>query len=387
AVAQARISVMASRVLQGRRGFQQVGMAVTDDQGEFRVARLPTGRYIVCAAPMTTGGPNTKSTYIESCYPGPPEGGAASAMEIPAGREAQVNFTLQETPVYQVRGTLTGGPKTARISVSLQSRELNGSGRPGVSTGAGIGPDGGFRIFGVAPGEYTIACDYWEENLRLTARVPVTVGSSDVEGVAVHLEPAIRLTGVVQAASAKGTAAPAQPWSLSLRSEDPAGGVSQAVWQNGTQSFTIPELPAGTYRLNANPPSPFYVKSAMLDGRDLTREAIPLARSGGRIEVTISDDSGSIEGSVKDQDGQIVAGASVMASAEGREPRFVPANAEGRFRFDGLPPGDYAVTAWNDLQPVEYADSDWMNRHARPSKVSVAAGQTGSADVVEQVIQ
>ena len=387
-IPQVRVTVMISRVLQGRRSFQSAGIAMTNDLGEFRVASLQAGRYIVCAIPALMGPPNGSTAYSETCYPGPPEGGAASAMDLPAGRETQVNFTLHETAVYKVHGTATNAPKAGSIAVSLQSRAQSGiGGMPAPAHSTTIRPDGTFTITGVPPGTYTMACDYWEEGGRLTARVPVSVGSSDVEGVVIHLEPAFRLSGTVRVESAGGNAMPKRPWPLNLRSQDPNGGGAQVTWSSDLLSFSVTEAPVGNYRVEGNPPPPFYVKSAVLDGRDLTREAVPIARSGGRLDLVVSDESGSIEGGVEDSDGQVVGGVPVMAMQEGRAPRNVVAGADGRFRISGLPPGDYSVYAWNDLQLVEYADSEWMNQHARGQKVSVSAGSTASVKVVEQIVK
>ena len=49
-----------------------------------------------CQGPTRAGEP----TAAEACYPGPVEGGAATAMEIPAGRETRVDLAMIRRPPY-----------------------------------------------------------------------------------------------------------------------------------------------------------------------------------------------------------------------------------------------------------------------------------------------
>ncbi len=49
--------LLASRVQDGRPRFQQAGMGVTNDLGEYRVASLPSGKYILCVHVNQTNEP------------------------------------------------------------------------------------------------------------------------------------------------------------------------------------------------------------------------------------------------------------------------------------------------------------------------------------------
>jgi hypothetical protein len=305
------------------------------------------------------------------------EGGAASAMELPAGHETRVDFTVRQVPAVRVRGTVTGMPKNQGAAVTLQQR---GPGRGSVNTRpANITPDGHFEVRGVTPGSYILATDYWEAGSRLTARVPVEVGGSDVEGVAVHLEPGPSISGSVRVESTSGKALPDQVWQLNLRSSDPTIGGGQLKWSKDRTTFTIADITPGIYRLEGTPPPPFYLKSATLGGRDLTREEVPIGQSVGQLEVVIGDDGGLIEGVVQDSDGQPAARAVVMAIQEGRSPRNVTSGADGHFRVANLAPGDYRIYAWDDLSQVEYADAEWMKHQGgKGQAVTVSPGQTAT---------
>jgi hypothetical protein len=383
-VMNAQVSVLGSRVMEGRRTFVMMSAAQTNDLGEFRVSSLPAGKFIFCArgpafmGTFTGANPNDSVTNGETCYPGPVEGGAASAMELSAGHETRIDFSVRQVPAVRIRGTVSGMPKNQGAAVSLQQR---GPGRGPVNVRpANITPDGKFEVRGVTPGSYMLATDYWEAGSRLTARVPVEVGGSDVEGISIHLESGPSIGGSVRVESTTGKTLPDKAWQMYLRSSDPTIGGGQLKWSKDRTTFTIADTTPGTYRLEGTPPPPFYLKSAMLGGRDLTREEVPIGQSAGQLEVVVSDDSGTIEGVVQDSDGQSPATrVTVMVIQEGRSPRNIPAGADGRFQIANLAPGDYRIYAWDDITQVEYADAEWMKHHGgKGQSVTLSPGQTAS---------
>ena len=122
----AQVTAMASHVVDGRPRFQQAGMGVANDLGEYRIASLTRGKYILCVHFNQPGSfypqAANQTMAADSCYPGPLEGGATSAMDLPAGRESKVDFTLNEVPAVHVRGTVTGLPEGRGTGISLIKR-------------------------------------------------------------------------------------------------------------------------------------------------------------------------------------------------------------------------------------------------------------------------
>ncbi|MDQ1470578.1 MAG: hypothetical protein QOJ99_2058 [Bryobacterales bacterium] len=381
------ITTMAARVTDGRRTFQGQGSANTNDLGEYRIAGLPAGKYIVCAQSagfnMNVVDAAGDSRVQEHCYPGPVEAGAASAMEI-AGNTARVDFTLARVPAVKIRGTLSGSSGHG-VAVSLYKRLPNMAGRIGMP--ATMAADGRFEIRGVTPGQYVLSADYWDSGKRLVARVPVEVGGADLDGVNVSLEPGFSLTGTVRIESKKATAADPRQINLILKSSDQMAGGGQMTWGKGRDSFTINELTPGNYRLECLPNGPFYLKSATLGGRDISKEEIPITQAAGSVEVVLSDETGALEGQVEDSEGKPIASWVMVLPASDqavRQPRNIISGADGHFTVPNLAPGKYQVFAWDDPQQVEYANSDWMQRNSAPVSVTVEAGQTAQVSKIRQ---
>jgi hypothetical protein len=377
------VAVLTSRVLEGKRSFQQSGMGVTNDLGEYRIAGQGAGKVILCARAQNDmvmlqipGG----MILGESCYPGPPDGGAASAMQLAAGREARVDFTLTHIQAVHIRGKVTGVPEGRGVMVSLQPRSAVRTGA--MTKQANMARDGNFDISGVMPGAWLLAVDYWEAGNRLFARVPVDVASSDLDGVTVHVEPGFPVTGTLRVESAAGRAPNLQQVNLGLRGTDVTSGTGTAQWDKERRAFTIADATPGTYALYVNAPAPFYLKSAMLGGRDLSREVVPILQAAGPIDVVLADDAGSIEGQLQDLNGEGVAGWA-MAVKDGRSPVGVMTGPDGSFKISALSPGDYRVYGWDDFLQVEWGDADWMRRNAGSGvAVSVGAGPASTVKVV-----
>lgn len=370
-----QVSLMTVRLVNGVRGLQQGYPATTsNDLGEYRFAGLMAGKYIICLTPTSAATP-----YAEKCYPGPADAGAAIAMDVSAGYEGRVDFTLTPLATHHVRGVVSGGPEEGRRMVSL----VPASGRMQMGLSARVGTDGNFDVTNVVPGAYTLTAATGQPNGRFTARVPVQVGSGDVDGIQLHLAPGLTVTGTVKVISAVGRKIEKPQYTALLRSSDPSLGATQGNWDESKMIFTMTDVVPSSYRFEFSAPAPFYVKSATMGGRDITSSEVTIADGAGTIEVVLSDDGGAVEGDVSSDDGSVAAW--ILLARDGGSPRNSRTDAKGHFKIDTIPPGDYKVYAWDDNSKVEYANPEWMRRHAKGVAVTVLPGQTAAVNLTRQV--
>jgi hypothetical protein len=376
------VSAMSARVFDGRIRFQPGGSTQTNDLGEYRIANLARGKFVFCARSRPFGGPqpqgqSAQTMPADSCYPGPIDGGSASAMDLPAGREAKVDFTLGQVTAVHVRGAVTGLPEGRGTGIRMIRRGNEiGNDVPGNVR------DGKFDFL-VPPGAYTIAADYFENGTRLMARVPVDVGGAEIDNLVVHLEPGFTVTGIVHTTSQSGRAAP-QQFGMLLRSSDQTAGGGQVKWDADHASFSITEMTAGSYRLEIGPPPPFYVKSATLAGQDILNNEIQISQAAGPIDVQLRDDGGTLEGDATDGNGQPVLSSVMLLRGNLRVAN--PMAQTGHFKLQNVAPGDYTICAWDDQTNIQYADPDWMRRNATGCQtVSVTAGQSQQIKLAQQI--
>src|ERR1700690_2650204 len=120
----------------GKRG--SMGAAATNDLGEYRVAGLFPGQYLVAAMPppdardyerprvkvAATAGSDAQpeTRYVTTYYPGTSDGSQASLIALKAGDEMPVNLTLVPTRTYRVRGIVTSLVPGQRTSVAIISK-------------------------------------------------------------------------------------------------------------------------------------------------------------------------------------------------------------------------------------------------------------------------
>jgi hypothetical protein len=378
-----QIVALATRVVEGRARLQQAGAAVTNDLGEYRLANLQRGKYLFCAHMNQNAAIQSASQTIpaDSCYPGPLEGGPASAMEISAGRETKIDFTVNQVLPVHIRGTITGLPEGRGIGVNLIKRSVSSDFQQNVPGTV----RGGQFDFRVPSGSYMITADYFEAGKRLSARVPVDAGASDIDNVVVHLDSGFTITGTIRVISQSGR--PAPQFGMSLRPSEPANATGQFKRDPDHPSFTFTDMVPGDFRLETTAPAPFYVKSANLAGQDILNNEIPISQAAGPIEVTLADDGGSIDADVVDSAGNPVAArvASVMLLRGRIRVSVFTAQSNGHIRLQNVAPGDYTIYAWDDPNAVQYAEPDWMRRYgAGGVPVSVTAGQNVQVKVTEQ---
>jgi len=362
------IETRTSRVVDGTRRYATAGMVAANDIGEYRAAGLYPGKYVLCAfmGKNRDGSSADANLYDEQC---------TSPMSVTAGANAVVDFQLTSASArHHVRGTISGAEDVSP-QVVLDC--------PNGPFSAPVGGDGAFDIEDVGSGSCILVATAFLENDRLVGEQAVDVRGANVDGIHLHLEKGFNVSGSVRIVSAGGKQPDASRYSVSLQPTERLISSTQTVWNDERTAFTLTNVMPGGYRFRFSVPPPFFVESATLGGRDIARSDFVFGPSTPGIEITLSDNGGTLEGVVSSGDRDVP--GFILLIQGGAEPRFGQADAAGKFRIEGLPPGDYKVSAWDDIANVEYANPAWMQLSARSVAVSIQAGLTAQAKLTRQV--
>ncbi len=387
----AQVQVYRAGWAQGRKRFEVVGSAISQDDGSFVIGNLGPGRYYLGAAqPHRDDDPQPDGlklheTYGTTYYPSVAEASAASPVDVAAGADVRgLEIRMRLARVFRIRGkavnTVTGGAGTQAY---LKLTPLDAREEPGhMEVGAVTGKDGLFEFRDVAPGSYVIAtgsvmlattfqvtspaqpeAEVKAPAAPLIGRAVVHVGEGDVDNVVVPLGDGALVTGTVRMAG--GDPSRPSPWpALMLAPADGQGEEPVAAQVKPDGTFRIPRIVPDQYSVELDGlPDGVYVKSVRFDGRDITGGALNLASgAGGLLEVVLSPDAAAVSGIVRGADGEAAAGATVQVCAGDDTVKYVSADENGEYKVGGLPPGDYRILAWEEVEPGLSLDASFRAR-------------------------
>ncbi len=379
-----------------RWGGGMSGGEMTNDLGEFRIAGLAPGRYILSTNPAGAfqSRPEAKKdepqeAFVPTYYPGSIDAAGASPITVAAGQEVTgANIVLQKARVYRIEGKIAS--PTADMYVSVSPRER---GSQGFMMGGGLGrvkPDGNFTVFDVQPGAYYLSVHSRGTGFpQMVARVPVDVTDSNVTGVLVQpLEP-IQISGAVRVeGQEKPGAVGSRVWLRPL-DESPMPMRPIAVEANGT--FKIQGLMPAKYYLQLMPvPEKMYVKSVRLKNQDAIESGLDLSQAQGTVpvEVLLGTKPATVEASVK-VDSKPVKSANVLLipdpyhTAARDRLRNGATDQNGTVSLTSVAPGDYRAVAMEDTPDLFFGlDADTLKSlAAKGVKVTVAEGETAKVDL------
>jgi hypothetical protein len=355
------------------------GGIITDDLGQFRIYGLVPGSYVVAAA-MVPGifiGPRPAPEGL-TYYPGTANVDEAQPVDVEMGREAVVHFSLVNTRLARVTGTIvdSDGRPLAWRSVTLASRGDAGSAFRSAGT---TRPDGTFEIPSVAPGHYTIEVSplRTEPSDHQFVSFPISVDGHDVTDLLISAKHAATVSGRV---IWEGTSP--QPFAtlhISVAAPDqqmaPArvsfgGSGTAAVDAKGR--FTIVGVNGHVvFRTSfTGRAETWNLKAVKFGGADITDTGYHVIDDMDGIEVVLTDRETRVSGSARDARNQPVADyvvvflpSEVKSGIDTR--RFVQTarpDQQGRYQAKGLPPGEYVAAAFESLSRDGHYNPEFQKR-------------------------
>jgi len=346
--------VIVTRIIAGHEGTAQ--MTELNADGYFLMVGLSAGRYIVAASNVRfalfgPSLPHSAVDYVRTYYPNSLTAANSIPVVLTAGMQNRgVDIRLRKERVFRVRGRVTNLPKDY-LGISLNS----GKGDQADDAFTQLEPDGKFEFTRVLPGEYVLRMTQIPE-ATMFSRVPIAVGR-DIDDLTVDLSPGATITGSLKM---EGSAAPPAHWPI-IHVAGADSSPDSSIKEDGT--FTWSNVPPDIYKTWLTPGASVFLKSLRFNGQPISTTVWDLTTgAGGSLEILLSPNVAEISGAVRDQDGAPVAAKLVTLWRTGEEPRSAPSNADGRFRFAGLAPGQYRLLAWEEIDDNRAAIPEFIEQ-------------------------
>ncbi len=367
------VQVLAYRA---RLPLRTAGHGVSDDRGVYRVIGLDPGKYWVRSATFThddgsgrlpTFGPESRELIQARIHVVAADSDATDADLRPAAGE-----------LFHLRGAVQClSPYDGPVSITLSSET-------GRQTKQADCAPGQYQFDGLAPAVYEIFATYRSGSEAGFTELYLEK-DNDSGGVRIQRLPQVDFEFRRGGASIR----PAPPITLSGRRQDLSNLEEE-------RAIALPRatLAPGNWELSGVLGPDQYVES-IANTLNLKRRTWKIDRPtdahdvfieagySTRLFVNISDKAAQIEGAVTNESSP-VAGAPVFlwpVSEQARRSlrgwRSMLTTVDGKFHFDGLPPGDYRILATFDLSEV---DADAMEE-ARAVTVHTTASQMKTLDL------
>ena len=384
------------------------GAGATNDLGEYRIADLRPGKYVVSAQPservpagqvQDQGKPKEHLVYVATYFPGTLDKSQAIEVEVRSGEEAAANFGVLTSHTYRVSGSVTGAPSGAMAQMFLISKR----GGAGMENREQLQEANRFEFQNVLPGIYAAMMIVVKGDLSagrpeiqmMQLSPQIEVEKADVEGVQLHVEPGGEIRGKfhldtgekfdwtqlnvqlmpVAENEIEGSAAAAIGMAYGQ------GRSGSTVGADGT--FEIKNVPGGNYQLvigaQSNDLRDYYTKSVLQGGKDVADSGFAVSGDVA-LDVVVSAKGATIEGNVVDSKGAPAAyGMVAVVPSSGERARTdsyqqTSTDERGHFVVQGMNPGSYVVLAFEEMQE-SVQQPEFLKKYAgKGEKVEVEEG-------------
>ena len=404
-IAHVQVQTMSYRYMQGKRQLMPSGNSNTNDLGEYRIFGLPPGRYFLSATLRNQGmmsnivdrtagarANEPELGYAPTYYPGTNDPRSAVLIQVAAGKPlTNMDVRLVRTATVRIRGRVTNASPSpmARPMIMLIPRD-SGFMLFDRNMSTTRSPDGKFELRGVTPGSYYLTAQIHNGTENQSVRVPVDVGSADIEGLELAVSPGQEVTGTVRIEGQT----PVNPSMVRifLEPKDPTpmmgGGSPGVVKEDGT--FSLRNVMPDTYRVRVmGAQNQVYVKSVYAGQQEAKDgEVTVVAGAPPTLAIVASTAGGQIAGTVKGEKDAPWPGAAVILAPDTAKRhrqdlfKFATTDQYGKFSLPSLAPGDYKLFAWDSVEMGQWMDPDFLKPYENKGKsITIKENAKETADM------
>ncbi len=351
--------------------------------------------------------------YPTTFYPSATSSAQATIVTVSSGEERSAfDFQLRPLPAARVSGTVSGpeGPMMTPLRLVPSDAGEVGLEQEALST---VSDRLGSFLFPAVPaGQYSLRAGTRPRGPQrpgdaqgtLWADMPIAVGSDDIAGVTVTVQPGLRISGrfEFEGAAERPTAQRLQQTPIVIEAATPNSGEmanSPPARVDANGQFTSAGLPPGKYFVRiGGSPTGWRFKSATSDGRDVADVPLDL-RSDASVVITFSDRWTSVRGTVVSPRGVPDPDALVLlfpadaqlwtySGLNGRRFKNSRTSRTGEYGFTSVPEGDYYVVAIPDDQAAGWQDTKFLEALARvAARVNVGDNEAKAQDLRTQEVR
>jgi hypothetical protein len=389
--AHSQVSLFRSVWEHGRRRLQGFMSGDVND-GEFRISKVPPGKYYLLALPdagwESRYRPRGKEAPLArqvTWYPSSVDSEGATPVTVgPGDRLSGLEIRLRRGSVYRIRGMLVGvgtipegsGPFN-QTNISAQPPDGGANGRNGV-----IHSDGSFEIPDVPPGTYEIRVRQgpWIS----LGSLKVQVDARDIEDLSIQLISPRAVKGVIQIEEKASPPSGVRVQLIPFFPHMPIYAISRA-----DGSFDFPLVGSERYRVKVYPQSGAYLKEIRYGDAISKDGTIDLRGASSDLVLTLSASGAHLIGKVNGTGDQTdVARAKVstpqvvlVPNGTPGETRLAAFDQNGTFSFSDIAPGDYKLYAFENVPNGAWEDSDFIKEVSGAGmEIQLAEGEVKSVD-------
>lgn len=355
--------------------------AQTNDLGEYRLAGLQPGKYLVSAGgsfatAIFGGGPSYETRY----YPGVSSVKAAQSLDVAAGNtRSAIDFRLSEISLVSISGKVSpSGPGT------MLTLQLDESGQGPPILPPEVSEAGEFTFPRVAPGDYTLTAMFFEPKPDQLSQptgnvhLRLKVGDRPISGLLLTRKTPMIVTGRIVAPPNAALAG----IGIFLRRERQNGPQPGNTRADANGRFSLSNIDPITYQpVVFDLPNGYYVKSITY-GETAASETLNL-EDGVVADLTITLDNGTaqLSGRVINQKKQPAVGTIVVLMNANQEVFVAPADARGEYLFADLAPGEYRLSTSATPNLFDPAVQAQLTQHGQKITLAHSAQETRQLEV------
>ena len=400
-VAQCAVQVLTQRYVRGKRQYQPAGGAQVNDLGEFRVANLAPGQYIIMVVSQSRTAGLVRADVLKNAseenhaatyYPSATEPAQATPVSVSAGSDLRgMDIRMIKTRTYHLRGKVIDAATNLPVRdvfLNLMPAYGNGMFERGRNGSVVRNAAGTFDIASVLPGSYVLMINGMNGGGRVSAQQLVDVANENINDLIVIAGPPLQLSGSVTVDGNESV-----DFSLMRFYLEPVIGLSinnLMIQPKPDGTFTVANVSSVKLRLQVmNMPESTYFKSVRMGVQETAGSVIDLSGGvGGPVEIVISAKGGQIKGTVKDAKQEPAASALVVLVPDSSRRdqlhlfKQTPADQNGSFSLKGVPPGEYTLFSWESIEDGAWQDPAVLLKYEIDgTKVKVAQGGSETVQV------